>query len=667
MDPNLTANALFRLDLETGTPERLIDLDTPPSSFALTPDGVVISGEAATHAYDLDGNPRWTWPHPELVEEMRFEICDHPVVAGPVVHLACFQVEDAAPEPPIDEAGGRTAPPMDVFVATVDLGSGEPQWTWTKSAAEELLGPAPAGAGLGPDTASIAYLSQVSGVSRIGDLVLVPILEATGRGGFLETYVRAMDAGDGEQRWVLNSSQPVEHAEFAAGTGGSALVPIPVTGDPGRALVLLDRLYAVNPSQADLSGRPRVIWSAPVDEMDRSDVDTGTGQALHGEDLYITTAQTLQRMDLAQRTVTWRTTLQLNGTTYFGTNGLSVADGVVYTLAASAEGVSLIAWEPGTQEPRWVIETSDTLGGMDGTVGDNRVREAVLTYSISDGLLLTTGRDGKVRAYGTTSTSPIPQVEVSTRYPAPGEPVRVDLGASEDAAGSPVTAVARAPGPAGEVAWQQDPVMEVSFDRAGDQEARFLVQDAKGRTASHVVTFHVGQEAPSVLSRALAPQNQDATFFALGLVVTAVGALWGVVNVRRRRSILQRELAAIDRVYEETRNQPVQAARSLEERRARARGLVVDGVLDEGKFAVLETRIEELLERARRRGLVGALDDLPFGLVRLLEDALQDGRVTAWEREAFEAALAQATNLTEDQRARARRALDAWSRPADDG
>ncbi len=91
----------------------------------------------------------------------------------------------------------------------------------------------------------------------------------------------------------------------------------------------------------------------------------------------------------------------------------------------------------------------------------------------------------------------------------------------------------------------------------------------------------------------------------------------------------------MNRAYEATRGRVADCERALAERHAHAKVLLEDGKLDEGKFTVLERRIEALQRQVRSAVIDDRFDFLPRGLATRLEALLADGRVSSWEEEAF--------------------------------
>ena len=162
------------------------------------------------------------------------------------------------------------------------------------------------------------------------------------------------------------------------------------------------------------------------------------------------------------------------------------------------------------------------------------------------------------------------------------------------------------------------------------------------------------------MQRQFEPENQEATYFTLGLAVTLLGAMIAIVATRRRRGRMRRELHAIERAAANggaaTRN------RALLGRRAHVRGLHLDGRIDEAQLKVLEDRIDELARGGRMADLEARFDFLPFGFVKQVQEMLADGRLSGWEHDQLDRLLAADGSLSAVQKNRVRGLLGAWAK-----
>jgi hypothetical protein len=184
-----------------------------------------------------------------------------------------------------------------------------------------------------------------------------------------------------------------------------------------------------------------------------------------------------------------------------------------------------------------------------------------------------------------------------------------------------------------------------------------------GLTGTATAVIDVGGTPPpdlNVIQQAFAPENQNFTFGILGVLLAVLGGLYAVVLRHRGRLSLRGLLEELEAVYVAHKANPAACQDRLAAERARFRGLLLAGRLDEGQLGVLERRIDELAGKARLAGVDEELSFLPHGMVMALRDMLADGRVSSWERSRFLDSLAATPGLTEAQRAKAASVLETW-------
>lgn len=263
---------------------------------------------------------------------------------------------------------------------------------------------------------------------------------------------------------------------------------------------------------------------------------------------------------------------------------------------------------------------------------------------------------------GRTGASIGLEASASGAFPAAGEVVRVDASRSTPGAAGPATKFRTDWGDGDTTGWQDSPVMEHTYKTIGAHVAHVYAGNDGGQVTAQAFTFNVGGAPPqNFLQQQFASENQERTFFLLGLLVTAAIGGFGLWRVRQRRGRLARELAALDAAVREARDDPARIDRALDEARYRARGLLLDHKLDEGQHAVLVARIEELSREARVGVVHSLLDFLPMRHVRALQEMLRDGRVSSLERAHFLAVVDQDATLTPEYRERLRRVVDGWA------
>lgn len=199
------------------------------------------------------------------------------------------------------------------------------------------------------------------------------------------------------------------------------------------------------------------------------------------------------------------------------------------------------------------------------------------------------------------------------------------------------------------------------YGAEGDYTIRVFASNGNYQEARATMPVHVGVTPPSFLETAFAPDNQEATFFALGLIVTFLLTGFGLAARRRRHSILRRELEAADNIVAEHQNKPDVMRERLRRHRARAEKLFMQNRIDEAASNMLRSHIDDLL-RSHRMGIVEEkLSFLPHGLFRALQEILRDAQITALERNEFLKSLKDETALTAAQKKKVRVHIDTWA------
>ncbi len=314
----------------------------------------------------------------------------------------------------------------------------------------------------------------------------------------------------------------------------------------------------------------------------------------------------------------------------------------------------------GTPDPlvRIDLEQARTVHALPvADLGDGRENIQLTPLSNPPGLLAWHDQTGRAALLAVADERLRPAMSLSTTYPAVGEPVRLEATAPD------AQALQVGWGDGRRVQVAPGEATETTFDEEGLRTLRVTAVYEDGTTATAETVLHVGGTPPqdlNALQTAFARENQDLTFGVLGLLVALIGGLIAIGRRRRKRGILQTELDAIEQAYAMTREDPRACTEALAERRVHCRGLLLDGRLDEGQYAILEKRIEELSGKVRLGILDERFDYLPLGMVRRLEQMLADGQVSVWEREHFEQVLSQDGFLTEAQKGEVRALVDAW-------
>lgn len=432
---------------------------------------------------------------------------------------------------------------------------------------------------------------------------------------------------------VNSGAQWSQTNPYQAGTGGE-MAP-PTIGD-GLVFARAFDLAVFN-----LTTGNRVTFNYAI----ASRLDTGSPMAFRNGTLYAPIGDRLYALD-PQLRLRWNGPARLEGLV-FQPRGIAVYEDTVIAVAGTNKDAPsvLVAFDSVTGDLRWRVSLSDRA-----------------SLAAGNGFLVVVERGGLVTALGDLPVSIRPRAHARSVYPVPGETVVVDLsGTPASPLGGPVAYRADwGDGNQGE--WTSSPILRHVYATAAETQARFYVRNDAGQIATSTVTFHVGQNDPrvNILNSPFADDYKETSFFLLGLVVTALAALFGILRAGRKRRRLHRELRELEAEFRRLHIDAAACDAMLAERRARARGLFLERRLEEAHSSFLIGRVDELRHRVRLAEVDDRLDFLPQGMVRTLREMLLDARITSWERRHFLDALDRDAILTTDQKRKVAKMVDGW-------
>lgn len=278
---------------------------------------------------------------------------------------------------------------------------------------------------------------------------------------------------------------------------------------------------------------------------------------------------------------------------------------------------------------------------------------------LGDGRLLVVSAEGAAILLAPAAEGLRPQISIENAFPAAGE----EFGLVATVAGE-----ARAL----RVAWG-DGVLDRaesgarlvhSYDQSGRRVVRISAQYPDNRTGTAEAIVFVGGTPPEELNAiqtAFDDENQNLTFGILGLVATGVGGLIAVGARVRRRSRLQADLEALERIRERGKTDAGAAVRDLGTFRARIKADLAAGAMDDAQYTTLSHEAVRLLAWLRLRLLGAVQTKLSPDFRHALETALEDGTVTAEEAQALRTSLSAVTALTPAERAKLSALIDGWA------
>lgn len=646
------AHGVHRVDLATAGVTRIVTYEATASSMASDGTHLFVAGPDGIEALPLDGGaPVWTWAYPEPPAPGMRTRCAPLGVDGADVVAACTQSLErpSLPGPPAPVGLGtipetfRDLGPVS-FVAALDLAYGEERWTWMWT-----RDPGCTGVTCFEDAENHPLLTTLA---LSADQVIVggtmftsaPPEQSTGTEYTERVVVAAVERSSGAFAWDADLGWPF--------LGGELFEPMSSSNTPAPAIAVRGGLvHVLTWDLIAFSGDGSMVWRERVSPVaferaglpDGGSTYHGSGLAVQGNRVFASGGGEIVAFDVAagQPERSWRRPINDDLDQMYG---LIVAGGQVI---GSTWGGNVFALDASTGDLRYFEDHSDAQRGMRVAAGE--------------GVLVTINATGSMSVLGASPASPAAVAGLATAYPAPGEVFTLDLSSSRPGVFGTPTAYQVDWGDGTIDSWREQPTFEHVYETPGDVTLRAFVRNDAGQVASTPVTVHVGGSRPNFVETAFARNNQDLTFGILGLALALGGGLFAVTRTRTRRHRVQRELDAIEHAFVETRDRPRDCEAALAERRARVRGLGLDGKLDQAEVLLLERRIDELARELRLGTLEHQFHFLPYGFVMSLREMLEDGSISVWEREHLVRAIEADRGMTGEQKGLVKALVEEWA------
>ena len=633
-------NAIWRVDLDRGTTERLVRMRSIPVGLASDGAALYVSTVGGAEAFDLEGRARWRWTHtPPRADAPH--ACLDPLVAEGRVHVLCFASLADAPALP-------GLPPQGAYsfqVVSLDAASGALLWTREVDAP-----PHPALPDLPGDAATQiwnARLSAAGGALFVFALELTP----TDQVNVTRYTVSALDAESGAVRWRRSDTPtPVSREAAAPQAFASEWVGGGVAVASGNLVFLrLDQQVALNLATGE------EVWARALGEQDAQETRGTTAQGVGGDGrLFITSGQSRYSLDVETGDPLWQQTFPPDSPLLYGVDSILLSDDVgianVFLDRVPQAQEGYIAFDVATGEELWnVTFTSDTAPVGYEFTQSARAENAVLFVTDK----------GNVTVIGRTGASMLATLDLDEPAPRPGEAVRLDIVSSIGVFGG--AEEYRVDWGDGNVtAWTSSSRFEHAYGSEGLRTARAYARNDAGQVAIARAEIDVGGTRETVLSRAFSEENQNWTFFFLGILGTAVTGGVGLLRRDARRRRYEKERTRIEELAQREAHAPERLERELAEATVRVRALVEANRIAEAHHTLLAARIGELRGRARESEVEHLLHRLPHGFVLRLREDLRDGRISRWERDALLNALTLETTISPEHKAELAARIRAW-------
>lgn len=283
---------------------------------------------------------------------------------------------------------------------------------------------------------------------------------------------------------------------------------------------------------------------------------------------------------------------------------------------------------------------------------------------LSDGSLLAWDASGHGAVLGVNRDLARPALTVETDYPEVGAPFGVHVARGEAASANATLYLAWDRHNGNVEAVQDGARLDGSFDKEGPHTLRLTAVYPDGRTATATHVVFVGAEEPreNLFDTAFAQENQNYTFFAIGLFLSALGALLALLGRHKGRNRMEREFRLLDKVREDGRRDPFGAVRGLHEYREHLRDALTRGRLEEPQYTVLEAAAGGVLELLRQRILGGFIGRVSSAFSHTLDLALQDGTIDEGEAKSLLGQAHKEPKLTADEKKRLEFMVRSWQR-----
>lgn len=656
--------SLLAVNLDTTRYETARTVAPGAQSLAAGQGHLYVLGRSGLDAYpyDRDAEPIHFDPPRGTATASEVE-CAEPLPQGDHVYLACIlHPKSASSMPgglPVDEHDVPSLP--ELVVERLNLSRRTRDWTHTRQAPSE---------GQPAHTGSASY---VVGLAADDGHVYVTTQETAGTSGALQAYVYALRSSNGGLHWQRDSRRETNARQPENATASSVWnFAVPVAAE-GLVFLKFHDLQFVDPEKGT------VVWRDSLRLGDPQAFDRGSGLAYHDGILYAAAQRTISAYDVARRTLMWRTGQERLGPgEEFHTGGLMVTDGFLYARASLLESPpdeadthvrhdTLYAFELRGRETPQVAWARRLVPQMDFHEQTGQV--AAFRLGVDQGILVAHGVDGTLTSLGRTGASIQIELPPAPHNPAPGAEVALDLSATRPGllgSGPGDLEFAARWGDEDrprDLSWNASPILKHRYGIAADYHAEIYARNSAGQFSILPITFEVGRPSPphlNFLQRVFSNENQDRTFFMLGLLITGSGSVLGVARIRHRRNLLHRELRSIEDAYLLTNHIPVECETALGERKTHLRALLLDNRITETQYSVLDRRVEELRSAVRLNSLEDKFDFMPVSLMKRLQRILRDGHITRAEYEEFLGSLRRERSMSPAEKNKVKVLVERW-------
>lgn len=543
---------IWRIDLATAEVTKWKEFGLPDRYVsALSTDGELLF-MARMRSFDAvspkTGEVVWSAPFPTYEGTVPFGgACAAPAFVEGLIYIACSS--STAPsqgENPV--VGVQPVSPEYDFAVAIEAATGAVRWQELRDV--EAVTGEEAGRGAPVPGASRSMVGIQTGVHEVvagEDVVAVSIVDRTtqpplgqcaesGLPATTTTYLQtvwALDPETGQTLWQFGVPSPAgvpssadDAASLAAQFEEYARVPAGVLIDGDAVLVKSERLYV-------LDGQRGCVKRIVAIGDDEESVFANNLLAATSDTIVVGAHVTLFGLDRVTLEEKWSRAL-LDGTLRPEQRAVLVGDDVVFLTV--------------TSEVNPVPDTSSLSTILNGRVNVYNANSGLFVWSedlrpftgvgfmrplgVAPGLLLVDGSDGPFVAVGRAGASIRLAPRISNVVPDVGETVEVDLLGTVPGALDADFEVKVDWGDGNVTPWSPAGTPQHAYSDRGVWNLTVSAKNDAGQTASMVVALDVGgtQQPPTgFFEVAFANENQERTYFLLGLGVTFLLSVGGLI------------------------------------------------------------------------------------------------------------------------------------------
>jgi len=313
---------------------------------------------------------------------------------------------------------------------------------------------------------------------------------------------------------------------------------------------------------------------------------------------------------------------------------------------------------------RFALPTPTTLSRIplprSGAHGTGTPSSPPALVPLPDGTLLSVDAAGDVARLGVRPAGQGPALRLSDDYP--GTDQDVQLGVTPPA-GATVRSLVVGWGDGDVTDWAANATAPTKrYTADGDVTLRATAVLADGTTSTSEVAVHPGRARPNpgLVEVLFRPENQNYTFFAIGLLVTLVTSLVAAVGALRGRRRLDKYLRQLVALRDRGRREPFEAVVDLHAFRAAREADLARGHLDNGQFTILDAQARTVLELLRSRILGPFVGRVSDRFTHALDTALADGAFDGDEASRLGGMVGHERGLTKAEKDRLRALVRTW-------